>query len=474
MLRISTGFFSLLLLSCFSWPALAAPKYCPQWETILAFSDIVLDGHDALSPSVADRFGPEAAYLKIRYAGLGDDDTRSLLKMLRQQKPKSLAVDDLVAAWHLHRVGYQRLRASGGAEGFDRAISRFGISTVRALLLDGGEDVLMKRLAVLPYLQPGETTGLFARLGGIISASIIDQPDEFKERIVRAAEAHGVSEVAAYVAATESTPHALNDLIARGGWATSKPPFILINMVLAVAGNPLLKPEDAEQESLYRLSTAKAHEPEQDFLLHLGIVSEAAQFDPVTRKVIEAIESGAIRRNGPMDASWLFAYKTAVDIMGRSRVGLALDKEDYYGRRYVGASHVVTIRDVVDRMLAVEALQPYLTGKADVLPPSPEGLSDRIDWPRWTEMATKVRNDAVSPILAADVDTLGIVTELLFAKGDQEALRAFVRQVPSGEARVFVANDFAIRLDRGCASYLYHPTEAATLGGRPIFKFDTE
>ncbi|MGO7501156.1 hypothetical protein ACC681_38170, partial [Rhizobium ruizarguesonis] len=70
--------------------------------------------------------------------------------------------------------------------------------------------------------------------------------------------------------------------------------------------------------------------------------------------------------------------------------------------------------------------------------------------------------------------TFGIVAELLFAKADQPALRAFVEQAPAGQARVSVANDFAIRLDRACAAYLYHPTEAGTLQGQPIFKFDTQ
>ncbi|PDT14223.1 hypothetical protein CO670_23880 [Rhizobium sp. J15] len=66
------------------------------------------------------------------------------------------------------------------------------------------------------------------------------------------------------------------------------------------------------------------------------------------------------------------------------------------------------------------------------------------------------------------------MTELLFAKGDQEAPRTFVRQALSGEPRITVANDFAIRLDRTCASYLFYPTEAGTLDGQSIFKFDTE
>ncbi|WP_141104978.1 hypothetical protein [Rhizobium sp. R339] len=138
MLRRVTGFFSLLLLSCLASPAFAADKFCPQRQTILAFSDIVLDGHDALTPSVADKFGPEAAYLKIRYAGLGDDETRILLATVLKRSPRSQAASDLVSAWYLHRLGHKALRGAAGAEKFDEIMSGLRISGIRALLLDGG------------------------------------------------------------------------------------------------------------------------------------------------------------------------------------------------------------------------------------------------------------------------------------------------------------------------------------------------
>ena len=66
MLRILSGFFGLLLSACVSWSALAAGNACPQRETILAFSDIVLADRAALPPLIAKRYGAEATFLKIR------------------------------------------------------------------------------------------------------------------------------------------------------------------------------------------------------------------------------------------------------------------------------------------------------------------------------------------------------------------------------------------------------------------------
>ncbi|MFS8147696.1 hypothetical protein [Rhizobium sp. BR 249] len=476
MLRILTGFFSLLYLSCLASPALAADKFCQQRETILAFSDIVLNGHDALPPAAVDKYGPEAAYLKIRYAGLGDEETRILLAAVLQRSPISQAADDLVSAWYLHRFGHKAFRGAASAEKFDEMMSGLRISGIRALLLDGGEDLLTKRLAAFPFIPLDTTAGAFTKGGGVISASIVDQSDEFKEKIVRTAEANGVPDIANYLAASENDLSAWGRFIARGSTKGSKVrPDFDANFARAMVGHPRVSGKSPEQEQLQHIFIGMAFEPEESFLESVTVVDGEYKIGAlVAQRLTQQIQSGAIQRSGTMDAGWLFGYRTAIDLAGRSQIETNLEKRAYYGNRYVRTSGAFTVRDVIDRLLAVEALQPYVTGKADAVPPRPEDLSNKINWPRWTEMATKVRDDAISPILVADLETFGIVTELLFAKGDQEALRAFIRQAPSGEARLSVANDFAMRLDRACAAYLYHPGEAFTLNGRPIFKFDTE
>ena len=474
MLRILTGFFGLLLLSCLASPALASDKFCPQRETILSFSDIVLADGAGLPPAVTNKYGAEAAYLKIRYAGLGDEETRILLAAVLQRSPESQAANDLVSAWYLHRFGHKALRGAAGAEKFDEMMSGLRISGIRALLLDGGEDLLTKRFAAFPFIPLDTTVGAFTNAGGVISASIVDQSDEFREKIVRTAEANGVPDIANYLAASENDLSAWDRFIARGSTKGSKlRPDFNANFARAMVGHPRVSGRSPDREQLHGNMIGTAFEPEESFLEHIMYVEGGFKIgDLVGERLRQQIESGAIRRSGTMDAAWLFSYRAAVELAGRSALEDHLSRP-YLGRRYVRTSDVFTVGDIIDRLLAVEALQPYLTGKADAMPPKPEDLSDKIDWPRWTEMATKVRDGAASPILAADLETFGIVTELLFAKGDQEALRAFVRQAPSGEARLSVVNDFAIRLDRACAAYLYHPGEAFTLNGRPIFKFDT-
>ena len=65
-----------------------------------------------------------------------------------------------------------------------------------------------------------------------------------------------------------------------------------------------------------------------------------------------------------------------------------------------------------------------------------------------------------------------MAAEILHAMGAHEALRGLVAKLPPTIASVGMADDFARRLDRQCASYLWHPTESVTLVGAPIYKFD--
>ncbi|PDS74612.1 hypothetical protein [Rhizobium sp. L43] len=481
MLRVFTGFFSLFLLSCVSWSALAADNTCPQRETILSFSDIVLADRAALPPLIARRYGAEAAYLKIRYATLPDEEIRSLLQTLLASNVHS--ADDLAYAWHIHREGYSATIAALGQEGFDRLVTTLGPSTIRAFLLnERTPDALMKRLADIATETRSSPILQLSNTPSSIATAIIDQPDEFKEKVALAAEAQGLFSASALVAASESSPQAWNAFLVRNkGIQIPRLLTFDASKMRAMVGNPGIERQDSystgEESRIHSVQMASAFEPEQDFLVRL--MDTAGQFrnlERAARTLLSQIQSGAIKRNGSMDTAWLFAYRSATYFLGRPQVESLLDILPYAGRRYVRSSGAFMLRDVIDQLLVIEALQPYVTGKVSDIPLWPVGVSDKIkaDWPRWSDLATKVRDGAVSPALAAAPATFGMVSELLFAKANQPALRAFVEQAPAGQTRVSVANDFAIRLDRACAAYLYHPTEAATLQGQPIFKFDTE
>ncbi|WEZ83875.1 hypothetical protein P6U16_03690 [Rhizobium sp. 32-5/1] len=132
--------------------------------------------------------------------------------------------------------------------------------------------------------------------------------------------------------------------------------------------------------------------------------------------------------------------------------------------RYASSGHM-TPRDVIDHLLVVEALTPYVRGESQTQPEPPAELSEAMKgkYTEWLAMAQIVRNGTVPAGLANDPALLIMLSELLFAKGDLKGLAAFVDAAPAGEASVFTATDFAARIDRHCASYLSHPAEAVLL-----------
>ena len=87
------------------------------------------------------------------------------------------------------------------------------------------------------------------------------------------------------------------------------------------------------------------------------------------------------------------------------------------------------------------------------------------------ELAGSLKSAPLTPF-AKDAAKAPIVAELLFVSGDPARLTDFVLTVEPAELKLALATDFAMRLDRTCASYMHHPAEALMLSGQPIFRFD--
>jgi hypothetical protein len=466
--RLLVGLLTLIALAGFSQTGKAADGTCSSRATILSLSDIVLTDRAHLPPLIARRYGAEAAFLKIRYTPLSDTETRRLLQTLLVSNVR--AADDLAYAWYIMKDGYTATIATQGAERFDLLVSAAGTSTIRAMSLGTSDtDNLMKRIAAAKNT-----------LMSNVSTAILDQPDEIKERVAFAAEAQNLPAIAAYIVATEKNTQAWDAFLKREAGRTN--PQMLSHLVYslpALVGNAFLNrqdvPDRVKDEKVNRIMKTVALVPESDFLLtFLNQTGYLDQVDIVASILRAQIESGAIRRNGTLDDAWLTVYRNLTVLIGRSQVDAMLGITAYSGRRYVRLPGVFMVRDAIDWLLAVDTWRPYVTGRSSNLPPAPVELSDKMkaDWTRWSEMAAVVHAGAIPSGLASDPISFGIISELLLAKGDLIALKDFIELAPVGEARALVANDFAMRLDRACASYLAHPAEAILLPGQPIFKFD--
>ncbi|WP_075290353.1 hypothetical protein [Pararhizobium arenae] len=465
---------ALTLAVTHSAPALAQSACADAIETL---ADIVIDGRADVPRLAARRYGTQAAFLKIRYGELPAGETEALLTTL--QDAGAIESDQLAATWTIHQHGYAAAKRKFDAKTLGLAMSSTGISVMRAMLLsDDGAELVVTEMAALPKeRQP------LAAKSAMMAA--IDLPDDKKARIVEVAERHELWFLAATFAAIQSDVTAwksfaerqekrggLDDLSTAISWA---PAFV---------GNPALprgaydKPEYAEQRKMvHDVMITAALGPERDFLM--TFLNQTGMIEPtaaVSKQLREDILSGKLNRKGTFDDVWLSAYRALLKATAQpDMVATTFESIPFSLGRYLRTSEGFSVRDVVDRLMAVETLTPYVQAKADDPPPVPVELSAKMagEWANWSSAAQMIRGDAPSPEPTADPAMLGISAELLFGKGDEKKLTEFIASAPAGEPRVALANDFAARLDRKCASYLWHPSEAVLLAGQQIYKFDT-
>lgn len=442
---------------------------CPAKATILSLSDIVLADRDKLPRLKARGYGAEAAYLKILYGALPIERAADLAHGLRDAGVREAL--DLAGAIDATRGGLDALDIT------DPAQLNGQISTLRAILLHGDGEKLLAAIAALP---PERQTPLVER----IVPAIVDWPDEDKAKLAAAAGKHKMYFLQAGLVASQRDAKAwpvfvaglpaqdkLEDLTRVWSWAP------------ALAGNPALPrlplPDaqmQAQRDSIHALWIVAVQEPDRDFLMtYLNQTGDIPTVEKAGQAVMTGIKAGEIKPEGPLDPAWLVAYRALrAATLDASMVDTMLETISLNTRRVTGPSSNVSVRDVLDRIVAVDALMPYLTGKANELPAMPADISVKFqaDWPVWTELAASLKSAPLTP-LAKDAAKAPIVAELLFAAGDHARLADFVLTVEPAETKLAIATDFAMRLDRTCASYMYHPAEALMLSGQPIFRFNS-
>ncbi|GAA4181556.1 hypothetical protein [Shinella granuli] len=458
--------FGLSVLSPAAYAEEAAT--CPAKPVILAFSDTVLADREKLPRLKARGFGAEAAYLKMRYGGLSMDEAAALAHGLRDAGVREAI--DLAGAIDATRDGFDTL---GDAD----PVQLNGlISTVRAILLHGDGEKLLAAIASLPPERQ-------VSLSGRIVPAIADRPDEEKAKLAASAGRHKLFFLQAGLVASQRDPNAwpvfvagfpdttrLADLTRLWSWAP------------ALVGNPALPrlpvPDaaaQATQKSLHTVWLAAAKEPERDFLMtYVNQTGDIASTAKAAEAVLAEITAGRITPEGLLDPAWLVAYR-ALRAAGPNPavVDTTLEIMSINTRRVVPPTSNVSIRDLIDRAVAIDALAPYLAGKSDVLPDRPTDISPKFqaEWPLWVELSRSLKSVPLTP-LAKDPLKAPVIAELLFAAGDHARLADFVLAVEPTETKLAIATDFAMRLDRGCQSHMHHPAEALLLAGQPIFKFD--
>ena len=464
--RFGVAAIGLTIIAGFVGVAAAEEAQC-QWQApLLGLADLVLTQRSDLPRLQARHFGAEAAYLQIRY---GHPDELDVVAMLDQMVSEGVhQAADLRLAWYLTTFGDEATVAKLGNGAFDILESSTNLSAIRAIMGAGEEGRLLQRVSELP---PDEQASLTR---AIITAAI-DAPDHYKELLVWTAVQVNLISLAVGLTASAQDRKAWKTFAARvpqddafraeiSGW----------RWLPAVMGNPPpLEPSvDAEIQAararIHDVTIAAALQPETDLLaLYLNQSGDTDTALIVANDFRRAVDAGVISPKGTLDAAWLFLFGDLASQVGAEHVRDVLASATANIGRY-GVDHVA---DLLDRIIAVDALTAYLTGETEELPDQPADLSEDFaaQWPHWLELAQQVKAGAD---VSANPDDLDVVAELLFAARQMDALRGLLAAAPPSLETITTAGDFARRLDRLCNSYLWHKGEALLLSGQSIFKFD--
>lgn len=445
----------------------AAQSNCGFEGGIVALSDTVLARRGELARLPARNFGAEAAYFKIRYSPLDQREGAALLTALLGENIRFMR--DLAFAYFVSTEGADAARAALGDEVMDEAMLT-SASAMRAMVLAGAAETLIDAIAA----SPAERRHVFAQP---LYAALLDQPDAVKTRVAARAEAQGLIEIAATLFATHQDGEAWQGFIERLGdpamaEAVSRQYWML---PLLVGGEPFTGDVEGERLVSRRqfadLFIADALQPELGLLMTFANMTGLLEpTQKVARRIANDTYLFKLPFFGPFDAGWLQAYRGLIAETGDKAMvdgtlsTLSVGKRE--GRR--------TTTEVIDWMIAVEALADYVSGASDVPPPAPEAFASAVpavSFEEWVEVAALVRGSAPPPLFLANETKLAMAAELMLAGGRVDSLVALLADAPTEFGAVALASDMVKRLDRLCEAYGWHTSEAIVLAGMPIFKF---
>jgi hypothetical protein len=447
-------------------PALAQ-EACPAAGEIVELSRLVLDKRGELPRLQARRFGVEAAYLTLRYAPLEGEAARRFVTDLMGQD--ILDFNDLAFAFLAATEGMAQAEIALGKDAALEALTGTPSGTRAAIVFETPQR-LLDGFAQLH--DEGAKGPLHA-----IYTGLLDLPDKDKSAVAVLAEERGHIALAGSLYATMQDEKAWPDYLAR--IPDRELARVIADMwtwLPALVGNaPLASPDTTSQQTwadIYEVLTLAAVQPEAEFINayfnQTGLIDGALS---MARALGAAIEDGSIARAGTMDAGWLLAYRT-IRGMG-DRFAEEIDgtlRDIHVGKRPLRQNAA----EAMDWIIAIDALMPYLTGKTADLPGAPHAPGGTLEdeWATWKELAVAARTAPAAIESGGDERRTAIAAEIVYATGAHDVLHTLIANLPTTSTSLGLADDFAKRLDRQCASYLWHPAESITLAGAPIYKFD--
>ena len=445
-----------------------AQEACAAKDDMVLLADYVLANRSKLAKLQNRRNGAISAYLKITYQGLNPEQVEGLLEPLAGAKVDR--APELLLSWRIANYGLEEALAKTGPDG-ERDLLESGFSPLRAAIRSGEIPYFFDRIAALPE---GRRRALELR----VVQSVIDIDEDSKKALGAEAMSRKLYPMAAAFAASEDDPKAWPDFLA----ALSESDRAAVNVgslqwFRAVRGKPKLpgKATDAQSELaatlMHETMIASARIPEREYLsAYLNITGDFAGAGRAAAAIIDLTREGGMI---DMETAWLVIYEALVESSGdRAKTNEMLKTVPAEGTRFGGEN----VRQVLDHMLAVEALKRHAANGGASRPPDLEGASAGFDeqYKLWQDAAVVIAAGGDLAGLRSSGQKLSIAANLLFASGRHKDLAKFLTSTVPNADSIRLAEIFAEALDRQCNGYLAFPGEAVLMPGTPMFKFEPQ
>lgn len=440
-------------------------------DHIVLLADYVIANRSKLPKLQNRRHGAISAYLKIMHQGLAAEQVAALVEPLANAKVDRAR--ELLLTWRISANGLEETFKNPATDAEqDFLVPGGGFSPLRAAIRSGEIAFFFDKLAAMPADSR-------SRFEPPIAQSVIDVDDESKKTLIAEALARKLYVLAASLAATQDDVNAwpvflaaLQDLERAQSLTT------MLYWLPALKGKPAL-PRPAAADAQAQMGRTLVHEtmiaaariPERDYLLtYLNQTGDFAGAGRAAAAIIDLTREGAAI---DMETAWLVIYESLVESSGnRAAMDKTLKNIPVNSVRFGGDN----VREVLDHMLAIEALKAHVANGGASRPPDLQGASADFEpqYKAWQDAAAVIAAGGDLAALRSSGQKLSIAANLLFASGRHEELAKFLTSTVPNSDSIRLAELFAEALDRHCNGYLAFPAEAVLMPAAPMFRFEPQ
>ncbi|TGV38457.1 hypothetical protein EN829_005875 [Mesorhizobium sp. M00.F.Ca.ET.186.01.1.1] len=443
---------------------------CSYAKTILAATDFLLAEPATFPNFWRDRFGDDAAYLKINYGGLSYAEGSTLLASLEKRSHPPQRIAELKLAYATKPDRAAMIAGMQPPANAKSIVPQLGQSAFRALVTEDGGDWLLGELA---RLQTSDPVNAAAAAEGIAQA-LADLDDKVKSRLAKRAEDEGIWRLALNLQAFEDNFANLVSTLDR------LPPTVLPNKsdrgqfirnaLYAAAFRPSfdISKQPAEVQAidsknglgpvLRSIGRLVAYAPQAAILPTVINYSGDQRIGTIVAEGINArIAAKQLDPINDPDAVMAALVQGLDYVLGRG------ERENVLNGFETSEMQGETAAAFADRALARLTLAPFMRGSLAEPPPRPPQLTATFPWEEWAGLAGKLKKgEAISPedrIVAADL--------MIAADRPADALD-LLKSASDWKAGVRRGHGLMRALDRRCADLLRNPVPSS----EPIYRFD--